>query len=142
MSEPTLVAMITSLCFLLRASHRPMIVSDSPPTCPLTQREYESAVSIRLKPAPTKASRSLNDVAPSTVHPNTLPPKAIGATSKSVLPSLRLCTRWILATLRALRHARRQQHIPNRASHVGFDARFAYYQVAEGIAASSSGGRF
>src|SRR5690349_10709277 len=66
-----------------------MMVSDSPPACPVTQREYESAVSIRLKPEATKASSSRNDIASSAVQPNTLPPNANGATSKPVLPSLR-----------------------------------------------------
>jgi hypothetical protein len=66
-----------------------MIVSDSPPWWPFTQREYESAVSIRLKPAPTNASSRANDVASSAVQPNTLPPNASGATSNPVMPSLR-----------------------------------------------------
>jgi hypothetical protein len=89
MSEPTLVAMITSSCRPRRAIQRPMTVSDSPPWWPVTQREYESAVSMRLNPAPTNASSSLNDVASSTVQPKTLPPNASGATSNPVPPSLR-----------------------------------------------------
>ena len=89
MSEPILVAMTTSSCRPRCAIQRPMIVSDSPPVCPGTQREYESAVSIRLKPASTKASSSRNDVGSSTVQPKTLPPNASGATSKPVFPSLR-----------------------------------------------------
>ena len=89
MSEPTFVAMTTSSWRPRAAIQRPMIVSDSPPWWPVTQREYESAVSIRLKPASTNASSRWNDVASSTVQPNTLPPNATGATSNPVLPSLR-----------------------------------------------------
>src|SRR6266581_2346720 len=91
MSEPTLVAMTTSSCRPRRAIQCPMIVSDSPPGWPVTQREYESAVSTRLNPASTNASRSWNDLASSAVQPNTLPPKASGATSNPVSPSLRRC---------------------------------------------------
>src|SRR6476619_2211324 len=89
MSEPTFVAMTTSSWRPRAAIQRPMIVSDSPPWWPVTQREYESAVSIRLKPASTNASSRRNDVASSTVQPNTLPPNARGTTSNPVLPSLR-----------------------------------------------------
>src|SRR5215471_3260899 len=108
MSEPTLVAMITSSCFLRRAIQRPITVSDSPPSCPFTQREYESAVSTRLNPAPKKASSSLNDIASSAVQPNTLPPRASGATSNPVLPSLRFgIASSVLA--RSIRSVRRHQ---------------------------------
>jgi len=62
----------------LRASQRPMMVSDSPPRLPGTQPEYASAVSIRLKPASTKASSNTNEVASSALQPNTLPPNTIG----------------------------------------------------------------
>ena len=89
MSEPILVAMTTSSCRPRFAIQRPMMVSDSPPACPGTQREYESAVSMRLKPASTNVSSNRNDVGSSTVQPNTLPPNASGATSKPVFPSLR-----------------------------------------------------
>src|SRR5690242_9921231 len=41
------------------------------------------------KPASTKASSSLCEVASSAVQPNTLPPNAIGANSRPDLPSLR-----------------------------------------------------
>src|SRR5215510_11107032 len=43
------------------------------------------------KPAPTKASSSLNDVASSAVQPSTLPPNISGAISSPELPSLRFC---------------------------------------------------
>ena len=46
-------------------------------------------MSIRLKPASTKVSSNRNEVGSSTVQPKTLPPKASGATSNPVLPSLR-----------------------------------------------------
>src|SRR5689334_23171556 len=82
--------MITSSWRPRRAIQRPMIVSDSPPWCPVTHREYESAVSMRLKPAPTNASSKSNEVASSAVHPKTFPPKASGAISNPVFPSLRL----------------------------------------------------
>src|SRR5512142_1840522 len=68
-----------------------MIVSDSPPWWPGTQREYEFAVSIRFPPAATNASRRLKDVGSSAVQPNTLPPNANGATAKPVRPSLHRC---------------------------------------------------
>src|SRR5580698_9790432 len=45
---------------------------------------------MRLKPAPTKASSNSNEVASSTVQPNTFPPKARGATLSPDLPSCRL----------------------------------------------------
>src|SRR5215475_4800216 len=51
-----------------------------------------SAVSMKLKPAPTNASSSLNDVASSTVHPKMLPPNASGETCKPELPSFRAST--------------------------------------------------
>ena len=44
---------------------------------------------MKLKPAPTKPSSSLNDIASSAVQPNTLPPNMSGATSIADLPSLR-----------------------------------------------------
>src|SRR5262249_17896443 len=44
---------------------------------------------MKEKPASTKASRMRCEVASSAVHPNTLPPKAIGANSIPDLPSLR-----------------------------------------------------
>src|ERR1051325_8389448 len=52
-----------------------------------------SAVSMRLKPADTNASSSRNPVVSSTVQPNTLPPKAKGATSKSEFPKFRFFIR-------------------------------------------------
>src|SRR6187401_1129972 len=84
-----------------------MIVSDSPPWWPVTQREYESAVSTRLNPASTNASSRRNDVGSSTVHPNTLPPNARGATSNPVLPSVRRFIQLLqaLVAVRAQRHA-------------------------------------
>src|SRR5512144_2285846 len=92
MSEPTFVAMTTSSWRPRRPIQRPMIVSDSPPRCPVTQREYEFAVSIRLKPAATKRSSSANDVGSSAVQPNTLPPSANGATRMPLRPRGRFST--------------------------------------------------
>src|SRR5512139_188424 len=89
---PTLVAITTCSRLPLRLSHLPMMVSDSPPRLPGTHDEYMSAVSIRLKPASTKASSSSNECASSTLQPNTLPPKASGAMDNDDLPSGRLCT--------------------------------------------------
>jgi hypothetical protein len=48
------------------------------------------------KPASTKASSSLCEVASSAVHPKTLPPKAIGANSSPDLPSLRFSMVFLL----------------------------------------------
>jgi hypothetical protein len=59
---------------------------------PGAQREYVSAVSMKLKPAPTKASSSLNDVDSSTVQPKILPPNASGETCKVEFPSFRVST--------------------------------------------------
>ena len=84
---PTLVASTTLSRLPLRLSHLPMIVSDSPPTWPGTQTEYMSAVSMKFMPASTQASSKLNDVASSTVHPKTLPPKASGETCRPDRPS-------------------------------------------------------
>src|SRR5882762_8641768 len=50
---------------------------------------------MRLKPAATNASSSLNEVGSSAVQPKTLPPKANGATSSPDLPS----PRFIISTL-------------------------------------------
>src|SRR5258708_30011339 len=46
---------------------------------------------MRLKPAPTKASSSVNEVGSSTVNPQTFPPNASGATSNPEFPKLRFC---------------------------------------------------
>ena len=46
----TLVAMTTESRFPRAFVHSPMIVSDSPPLCPGTHAEYESAVSMKLPP--------------------------------------------------------------------------------------------
>src|SRR6202044_981810 len=87
---PTLVARTTFLRLPLRLNQLPSTVSDSPPLWPGTQREYTSAVSTKLNPAPTKASRIANDAASPTVHPNTLPPRQMGETSRPDPPSLRV----------------------------------------------------
>src|SRR5579862_834293 len=89
-STPTLVAITTSSRPPLFSSQFPMMVSDSPPLCPGIHFEYTSAVSIRFSPEATNASRILNDVGSSAVHPKTLPPSASGPTSNPVFPSLRL----------------------------------------------------
>jgi hypothetical protein len=88
-SIPTLVAIMTRLRAPDFFSQSPMIVSDSPPVCPGTQTEYTSAVSIRLSPDATKASRILNEAASSIVQPNTFPPSASGPTSIPDRPSAR-----------------------------------------------------
>src|SRR3712207_578686 len=67
-----------------------MMASDSPPLFPGTQVEYTSAVSMKFSPASTAASSSLNDVASSTVQPNTLVPRQSGGTIRSERPSRRL----------------------------------------------------
>src|SRR5690606_21455743 len=64
-----------------------MMVSDCPPSPPSTQYEYISAVSMKLYPASTKASRISNDFSSSNVQPKTFPPKLNGATSKLVFPN-------------------------------------------------------
>ena len=84
---PTLVAMVTRSRLPLRRSQRPRIRSDSPPSLPGAQYEYESAVSTRSKPASTNASSSANEVASSALQPNTLPPKASGAIESGERPS-------------------------------------------------------
>ena len=76
---------------LRAASQRPITVSDSPPWCPGTQREYTSAVSMRLKPASTKASSSAKEVGSSAVQPKTLPPKAMGAVDRPLRPRGFIC---------------------------------------------------
>src|SRR5262245_1825302 len=62
---------------------------------------------MQLKPAPTKPSSSLKDIAASAVQPNTLPPKISGAISIPELPSLRLCMSFpVQAATAALTEAR------------------------------------
>src|SRR6185437_14934495 len=85
-SMPTLVAMTTRSRFPERLIQRPITDSDSPPELPVAHLEYTSAVSMRLKPWSTKASRRTNAVGSSTVHPKTLAPKASGATSMPERP--------------------------------------------------------
>src|SRR5579872_399303 len=94
-SIPTLVATITLLRFPVRFSQLPMMVSDSPPLCPGTQREYISAVSMKLNPAATNASSIRNDVFSSAVQPNTLVPRQSGETLRFEAPSLRVFMDWL-----------------------------------------------
>ena len=54
MSAPTLVMMHDLVALPRRFSQLPMMVSDSPPWWPGTQREYTSAVSMALRPESTK----------------------------------------------------------------------------------------
>ena len=68
-------------------SQLPMIVSDSPPTCPSAHTEYESAVSTKVPPAAAKASSTANEACSSAVQPNTLPPRHRRDTSRSLVPS-------------------------------------------------------
>src|SRR6185437_12968594 len=89
-STPTLVAMITRSRTCRRRSQLPMTLSDSPPLWPGTQSEYASAVSMKLNPAPMKASSTRKEVGSSAVHPKTLPPRASGPISNPEAPSLRL----------------------------------------------------
>ena len=88
-SMPTLVAMMTLSRPPRAFSQLPMMVSDSPPLLPGCQREYTSAVSMKLKPAATNASSSSNEIASSAVQPKTLPPKVIGQTCSEDWPSWR-----------------------------------------------------
>src|SRR5215472_5199607 len=76
--------MIISSRFPRVASHRPIIVSDSPPKLPGTHTEYVSAVSIKFPPAAAYEPKTANDCFSSAVHPNTFPPSASGKTSSSV----------------------------------------------------------
>src|SRR5580692_11548062 len=89
-SMPTLVARITFFRLALRLNQLPSTVSDSPPLWPGTQREYTSAVSTKLNPASTKASRMAKDVGSSAVQPKTLPPRQMGETSRPDPPKLRV----------------------------------------------------
>src|SRR6185312_5505111 len=89
-SDPTFVAITTLSRLPLLFCHLPMIVSDSPPSFPGAQREYESAVSMRLKPASTKESSSRKEAGSSAVQPKTFPPNASGATVIPEFPSLRI----------------------------------------------------
>src|SRR5690606_24033759 len=89
-SVPTFVMITASLRLPERASQLPMIVSDSPPWLPSTHIEYESAVSIALKPWSKKASSSSNEPRSSTVQPKTLPPKTSGAIVRPDRPRGRL----------------------------------------------------
>src|ERR1700736_2860392 len=88
---PTLVAITTSFRFAPRFNQFPIIVSDSPPRCPGTHREYASAVSMKLSPALIDASSTEKDAVSSAVHPNTLPPRHRGETRKLDLPRVRSC---------------------------------------------------
>src|SRR5579863_1237584 len=92
-SIPTLVARITFFRLPLRLNQLPTTVSDSPPLWPGTQREYTSAVSTKLNPAPTNASKIANDAASSAVQPKTFPPRQMGETSRPDPPSLRVFIR-------------------------------------------------
>src|ERR1700722_7430782 len=87
---PTLVARITFFRWPLRLNQLPSTVSDSPPLWPGPHREYTSAVSTKLNPAPTKASRMAKEVGSSAVQPKTLPPRQMGETSRPDAPSLRV----------------------------------------------------
>src|SRR6185369_5459224 len=86
-AAPTLVM---STIWLRRAGERfsqlPMMVSDSPPLLPCTQREYTSAVSMALRPESTKRSSRRKAVGSSTVQPKTLPPKTSGAMRRPERP--------------------------------------------------------
>ncbi|CAM5522332.1 hypothetical protein SBADM41S_03848 [Streptomyces badius] len=63
-----------------------MTVSDSPPRLPSAQAEYASAVSMKLPPASTYASRTAKDWSSSAVQPKTLPPRARGKTWRPEVP--------------------------------------------------------
>src|SRR5208283_4914362 len=89
-SIPTLVATTTCWRLPLRFSQLPRMLSDSPPLLPGAHLEYTSAVSMKLKPAATKASSSRNEVGSSTVHPITFPLNTRGETSGPEFPSLRI----------------------------------------------------
>src|SRR5918996_3809967 len=84
--EPTFVARTTASRLPREDIHSPMIVSDSPPELPGARQKYESAVSTKLPPAATYASRTANDVSRSAVQPNTLPPRQSRETSRSLEP--------------------------------------------------------
>src|SRR5882762_890450 len=88
---PTLVATTTLSRLPLFLSHLPMMVSDSPPLLPGAQREYVSAVSMKLKPSSTNRSSRRIEVDSSAVQPKTLPPNARDETSRPERPSLRFC---------------------------------------------------
>src|SRR5262249_7016624 len=57
--------------------------------CPGTQREYTSAVSMKLPPASTYASSTASDAFWSVVQPNVLPPRHSADTRRPVLPNRR-----------------------------------------------------
>ena len=90
MSEPAFVANTILLRLPLFFIQLPIMVSDSPPLWPQAQREYISAVSTRLNPLSVNASNIPNDLGSSVVQPNTFVPRASGATSIPVLPSVLL----------------------------------------------------
>src|ERR1700730_15660028 len=89
-SIPTLVARITFFRLPLRLNQLPSTVSDSPPWWPGAQREYTSAVSTKLNPAPTNESRIAKEARSSAVQPKTLPPRQMGETSSPDPPNLRV----------------------------------------------------
>src|SRR5690606_2023380 len=84
-SDPTFVASTTWPRLPLFFIQLPIMVSDWPPV-PLTHHAYVSAVSIKLNPPARNSSRMANDCCSSRVQPNTLPPRLMGATSKSEVP--------------------------------------------------------
>src|SRR6185295_10239696 len=89
-AAPTLVmSTIRSRCAGERFSQLPMMVSDSPPWLPGTQREYTSAVSMALRPESTKRSSRRKAVGSSTVQPKTLPPRTSGAMRRPERPRVR-----------------------------------------------------
>src|SRR6202140_5097836 len=89
MSMPTLVAIKTFFRLPVFFIQLPRMVSDSPPLFPGFQVEYMSAVSMKLKPAATKASSTINEAGSSMVQPKTFPPSAKGASSNPEFPNFR-----------------------------------------------------
>ncbi len=90
MRPRTLVAIISSVrgmprCFI----HFPIIVSETPPGFSSTQREYMSAVSMKLTPALKEADSTSNESASLTDYPNCIVPKHSSETFKPVRPRLR-----------------------------------------------------
>src|SRR5260370_39728757 len=90
MGAMTLVAKTTSWRLPRPLVPVPSTVSDSPPAWPGTQREYTSAVSMKLPPASTYASSTASDAFWSVVHPNVLPPRHRAATRSPERPSFRI----------------------------------------------------
>src|SRR6185503_10050093 len=90
------------------------------------------------RPAPTKPSSSLNDIASSAVQPSTLPPNISGWISRPDLPSLRFCMgafclRGMIGLAAGRAHPSAYQRHPSRAEKLLSRGRLAQLRLYESL---------